>query len=98
MKTSIFLAGMAALLLLVGCQSLPPGVERGPHNTMAYDVLVDASPPGARIRAEGSTTLAVLSMRSRRFRWRPINFRKRAILAQVICLARRTVFPRAFIL
>ncbi|MDB6108532.1 MAG: hypothetical protein JWR69_282 [Pedosphaera sp.] len=53
MKTSIFLAGVAALLLLVGCQSLPPGVERGPHNTMAYDVLVDASPPGARIRAEG---------------------------------------------
>jgi hypothetical protein len=54
MKTPIYLAGVAALLLLIGCQSTPPpGVERGPHNTWAYDVLVEASQPGARIRAEG---------------------------------------------
>lgn len=46
-------ASAAAALVLVGCQSIPPGAERGPHNTMAYDVLVDASPPGARIEVNG---------------------------------------------
>jgi hypothetical protein len=45
--------GMAAALFLAGCQSIPPGAERGPHGTMAYDVLVDASEPGARIRVNG---------------------------------------------
>lgn len=46
---------MAAVGLLAGCESPPPpGVERGPHNTIAYDVLVEASPPGARIEAEGN--------------------------------------------
>jgi hypothetical protein len=56
MKTRFLLAvGLAATAVLVGCESpLPPGVERGPHNTIAYDVLVEASPPGARIEAEGS--------------------------------------------
>ena len=43
-----------SLFLLTGCQTAPPpGVERGPDNTQAYDVLVDASPPGAYIRADG---------------------------------------------
>src|SRR5579872_1196136 len=46
-------ASFAAALLLTGCQSIPPGAERGPDHTMAYDVLVEASPPGARIRADG---------------------------------------------
>jgi hypothetical protein len=46
-------AGLAAALVLVGCQTIPPGAERGPHNTMAYDVLVDATPPGARIEVNG---------------------------------------------
>jgi len=40
--------------LLAGCESVPPGVERGPHGTIAYDVLVDASPPGAQIVANGA--------------------------------------------
>jgi hypothetical protein len=54
MKTKWTLAaGLGAALVLVGCQSIPPGAERGPHNTMAYDVLVEASPPGARIEANG---------------------------------------------
>jgi len=47
----------AALLLLLwvtGCQTtLPPGAERGPSGTMAYDVLIDASAPGAKIEANG---------------------------------------------
>ena len=45
---------LPAILLLAGCETpLPPGAERGPHNTMAYDVLVETSPPGARIEANG---------------------------------------------
>src|SRR6267378_1336761 len=46
-------AGLVAALL-VGCGTpIPPGAERGPDGTMAYDVLVEASPPGARIEANG---------------------------------------------
>ena len=53
-KTILAVASLAASVVLVGCQApLPPGAEPGPHHTMAYDVLVDASPPGARIEANG---------------------------------------------
>ena len=45
--------GVLAAALLSGCETLPPGVERGPHGTIAYDVLVEASPPGAHIEANG---------------------------------------------
>jgi hypothetical protein len=46
--------GMAAALALVaGCQSVPEGVERGPHGTVAYTVLIEASAPGAQIEANG---------------------------------------------
>jgi hypothetical protein len=54
MKTKvIFAAGLAALVLVAGCESVPPGAERGPQGTIAYDVLIEASPPGARIEANG---------------------------------------------
>lgn len=55
MKTKLFLAACAAaVLVLAGCKTpLPPGVERGPHGTIAYDVSVEASPPGAHIEANG---------------------------------------------
>lgn len=46
-------AGLAGLLVLTGCETTPPGVERGPSGTIAYDVLVEASPPGAHIEANG---------------------------------------------
>lgn len=47
-------ASLGVALILVGCGTpIPPGAERGPHNTMAYTVLVDATPPGARIEANG---------------------------------------------
>ena|SRR5437867_84327 len=53
MKTSLlFSASAAAALFVAGCQTVPPGAERGPHGTIAYDVLVEASEPGARIEAE----------------------------------------------
>jgi hypothetical protein len=45
---------LSALGLLAGCHTLPPGAEAGPHGTMAYDVLVDATPPGARVHANGA--------------------------------------------
>jgi len=46
-------AGLAALGLLTGCQTFPPGAERGPHGTMAYQVAVDASDPGVKVYADG---------------------------------------------
>src|ERR1044071_4331600 len=49
----ISLAGAAAAALLAGCQTIPPGAERGPDGTMAYEVMVDASAPGARLEVNG---------------------------------------------
>ena len=55
MKRNISLTvGLTGIALLMGCESTPPGVEKGPHGTIAYDVTVEASPPGARIEAEGN--------------------------------------------
>lgn len=50
----IYVAPLAAMGLLSGCQSVPPGVERGPHGTIAYNVKVTTSEPGVRIEAEGN--------------------------------------------
>src|SRR5437763_1821061 len=54
MKSRLLLAAMAAGALLVGCATPPPGAERGPNGTIAYTVLIEASPPGARIEANGA--------------------------------------------
>ncbi|MBA4148313.1 MAG: hypothetical protein H0X66_09370 [Verrucomicrobia bacterium] len=52
--TCIYLTGVLAAILLVGCTTpLPPGAEPGPRGTMAYSILVEASEPGARIEADG---------------------------------------------
>ncbi|MEO5803768.1 MAG: hypothetical protein ABIR24_09565 [Verrucomicrobiota bacterium] len=55
MSAKLFLAAnLAATIFLVGCTTpIPPGAERGPNGTMAYEVLVEASSPGARIEAQG---------------------------------------------
>lgn len=54
MKAKAVCASGFAVALLAGCGTpIPPGAERGPDGTMAYDVLVEASPPGARIEANG---------------------------------------------
>jgi hypothetical protein len=54
MKLNLFLVGGLAALVLVGCATpIPPGAERGPNGTMAYDVLVEASSPGVLIEANG---------------------------------------------
>lgn len=53
MKLLFFFAA-AAPFFLAGCGTpIPPGAERGPDGTMAYDVLIEASEPGARIEANG---------------------------------------------
>src|SRR5690242_1022980 len=49
MRSVLLGCTVALVALLVGCASPPPGVELGPHGTIAYDVLVEASEPGARI-------------------------------------------------
>src|SRR5712692_9884730 len=46
-------ASTVAAIFLAGCETIPPGAEHGPHHTMAYDVLIEASEPGARIEANG---------------------------------------------
>ena len=54
MNARLLLLLPAVALFLVGCETpLPPGAEPGPHGTMAYDVLVETSSPGARIEANG---------------------------------------------
>jgi hypothetical protein len=54
-KNKWTLGAMLALMCVTGCETVrpPPGVERGPHNTFAYNVLVESSPPGAKIEANG---------------------------------------------
>jgi hypothetical protein len=54
-RVSFLLAVLsAAAVYVVGCKTAPPpGVERGPHGTIAYEVLVEASPPGAHVEANG---------------------------------------------
>jgi hypothetical protein len=54
MKAGMTLVGLAAVAFLAGCATpLPPGAEPGPDHTMAYDVLIEATDPGARIQANG---------------------------------------------
>lgn len=55
MKTKFSFAVMvAATIFAAGCATpIPPGAERGPQHTMAYDVFIEASYPGVRIEANG---------------------------------------------
>jgi len=51
MRLSFILLGAAGAL--TGCQTFPPGAERGPSGTMAYQVPITASHPGTKIYADG---------------------------------------------
>jgi len=44
---------VAAMGALAGCQTFPPGAERGPHGTMAYEVPIEASDAGVKVYANG---------------------------------------------
>jgi PEGA domain len=51
MKTKFLFPIALVIGAVAGCQSIPPGAERGPQGTIAYNVLIESSPPGARIEA-----------------------------------------------
>ncbi len=55
MKTSLMLmaGALASIAILTGCETIPPGAERGPNGTVAYNVIIEASEPGAAIKANG---------------------------------------------
>src|SRR3954471_3217838 len=54
MRATLLLSGgLAAIGLFAGCESIPPGAERGPHGTMAYEVMVESSEPGVQIEVNG---------------------------------------------
>jgi hypothetical protein len=57
MRKLLLFAAMVpgAALFFTGCETVPPGVERGPDGTIAYEVLIEASEPGARIEANQQT-------------------------------------------
>jgi len=64
MRTNLIFAGsVAAVALFTGCQTIPPGAERGPNGTMAYDVQIESNEPGVRIEANheyvGNTPLTL---------------------------------------
>jgi len=44
---------LASIAILTGCETIPPGAERGPNGTIAYNVIIEASEPGALIKANG---------------------------------------------
>jgi hypothetical protein len=49
----VSLGALASIALFAGCNTLPPGAEPGPSGTMAYNVTIEASEPGAIIKANG---------------------------------------------
>jgi len=50
LKLIVLVGGLVLAGLLTGCETpLPPGAEPGPSGTMAYNILIEASEPGARI-------------------------------------------------
>lgn len=56
MKTRLFSGtSLIAASLLAGCETIPPGAERGPNGTMAYTVSIEASEPDVRIEANGQS-------------------------------------------
>lgn len=44
---------LAAASLLVGCETVPEGADRGPHGTVPYNVAIEASEPDVKIHANG---------------------------------------------
>jgi hypothetical protein len=54
MRTKLLvLSGFAAAGVFTGCNTIPPGAERGPNGTMAYQVQVESSEPGVQIEVNG---------------------------------------------
>ena len=55
MKAKSVLSAVVAVAagLLAGCETVPPGTDRGPHGTIPHNVAIEASEPGVKIRATG---------------------------------------------
>lgn len=53
--TTVLISGLAAIGLFAGCNTFPPGAERGPSGTMAFEVPIEASEPGVKIEVNGQT-------------------------------------------
>ena len=53
-RIPLFGAILVIDLLLAGCASEPPNVERGPNGTIAYLVEIESSDPGVKIEAENN--------------------------------------------
>jgi len=47
------LIAVAATGLWTGCETVPPGTDRGPHGTIPYHVAIEASEPDVKIHANG---------------------------------------------
>ena len=47
------LMAAVAVSLLTGCETVPPGTDRGPHGTIPYNVTIEASEPDVQIHANG---------------------------------------------
>ena len=55
-KRLTLLVSAISAVIVAGCTTpLPPGAEPGPHGTMAYEILIEASEPGADIIANGQS-------------------------------------------
>jgi len=52
MKAKCILS-LAAASLLMGCETVPEGTDRGPHGTVPYQVAIEASEPDVKIHANG---------------------------------------------
>ncbi len=51
MKIFTLIAAVAPVVLLCGCETTPPGAEKGPQGTIAYMVQIESSEPGVRVEA-----------------------------------------------
>ncbi|MGI8965012.1 MAG: hypothetical protein ACR2H1_02870 [Limisphaerales bacterium] len=53
-RLPIFIGSLGVAMFWAGCATpIPPGAERGPNGTMAYNVLIETSSPAAKIEANG---------------------------------------------
>lgn len=63
MKFQSILLAAASAGLFAGCETIPPGAEPGPNGTIAYNVLIEASEPGAKVQVNnqvvGNTPLTL---------------------------------------
>jgi len=45
---------LATMGALTGCETTPPGAERGPSGTIAFNILLESSEPGVKLDVNGT--------------------------------------------